>query len=305
VYIIKLDISDGLYRIDVNPYDIPRLGIVFPTEDDQEPLIAFPLVLPMGWKNSPPAFTTATETIADLANCSLKAGLMVQPHQLDERATRFDKIEKSSGKPCAKPSQPHLIAQILKAWRLDGEKVKEKDTPAKSSVILNAGLGTKEFDESFNYRSIIGKLNYLERGTRSDISYIVHQCARFTACPKDQHAQAIRWLGRYLRATKDKGLRIKPKKGRMLKVYVDADFAGNFDKKESHLRDTARSRHGYIIMYEGVPITWKSQLQTEIALSSTKSEYTGLSYALREAIPIMHLLKEMKAMGFPITGARG
>ena len=62
----------------------------------------------------------------------------------------------------------------------------------------------------------------------------------------------------------------------MLKVYVDADFAGNFDKNESHLRDTARSRHGYVIMYEGVP-TWKSQLQPEIALSSTESEYTGLS----------------------------
>jgi hypothetical protein len=200
-------------------------------------------------------------------------------------------------------SQPHLIEQILRVLRLDGKEVKEKDTPAKSSVILNAGLNTKEFDESFNYRSIIGKLNYLERGTRSDISYIVHQCARFTSCPKEQHAKAIRWLGRYLRATKDKGLRIKPKKGRMLEVYVDADFAGNFDKKESHLRDTARSRHGYIIMYEGVPITWKSQLQTEIALSSTESEYTGLSYALREAIPIMHLLKEMKTMGFPITGA--
>jgi hypothetical protein len=33
-----------------------------------EPL---PLVLPMGWKNSPPIFSTATETIADLANTCL------------------------------------------------------------------------------------------------------------------------------------------------------------------------------------------------------------------------------------------
>jgi hypothetical protein len=54
-------------------------------------------------------------------------------------------------------------------------------------------------------------------------------------------------------------------------------------------------------MYEGVPITWTSQLQMEIALSNTKSEFTGLSYTLREAIPIMNLLKEMKMMGFPIT----
>ena len=45
----------------------------------------------------------------------------------------------------------------------------------------------------------------------------------------------------------------------------------------------------------GCPIIWKSQLQTEVALSSTESEYTGLSYALRDAIPIMNLLKEMKS----------
>jgi hypothetical protein len=124
---------------------------------------------------------------------------------------------------------------------------------------------------------------------------------RFTSNPKEQHGQAIKWLGQYLKATKNKGLQIRPiKRGRMLEVYVDADFAGNFDKKESHLRDTARSRHGYIIMYDLVPITWKSQQQTEIALSSTESEYTGLSYALREAIPIMQL---QKTMGFPILGA--
>ena len=53
-------------------------------------------------------------------------------------------------------------------------------------------------------------------------------------------------------------------------------------------------------MYQGCPLTWKSQLQTEIALSSTESKYTGLSHALRETIPIMKIFKEMKAYGFNI-----
>ena len=66
-------------------------------------------------------------------------------------------------------------------------------------------------------------------------------------------------------------------------------------------RDTARSRHGYIISYMGAPIVWKSQLQTEIALSSTESEYTGMSYALREAIPIMNMLREMKKLGLNVN----
>ena len=63
------------------------------------------------------------------------------------------------------------------------------------------------------------------------------------------------------------------------------------------------TRHGYIVSYAGCPITWKSQLQTEIAMSSSESEYTGLSYALREAIPIMQLLNEMSAQEIKINHA--
>ena len=85
-------------------------------------------------------------------------------------------------------------------------------------------------------------------------------------------------------------------------MYVDADFSGNWDPSSPERdRDTARSRHGFIIAYMGAPIVWKSQLQTEIALSSTESEYTGLSYALREAIPIMNMLREFKSAGINVN----
>lgn len=86
VQLIKVDISDGFYRIDLNVDDIPKLGVVFPTLEGEEPLIAFPLVLPMGWKNSPPIFCTATETIADLANARLRANVKPAEHPLDELA---------------------------------------------------------------------------------------------------------------------------------------------------------------------------------------------------------------------------
>jgi hypothetical protein len=76
------------------------------------------------------------------------------------------------------------------------------------------------------------------------------------------------------------------------------------DPKETWDVDTARSRHGYIISYAGCPVMWKSQLQTEIALSSSESEYCGLSYALQDAIPIMELLKEMKRFKFPTRTAK-
>jgi hypothetical protein len=88
----------------VNPDDIPRLGVVFLTGAGEEPLVAFPLVLPMGWKNSPPAFCTATETSADLANAALKDATIPKRHPLDELATTGDRIAMDNGIPRASPS---------------------------------------------------------------------------------------------------------------------------------------------------------------------------------------------------------
>ena len=81
-------------------------------------------------------------------------------------------------------------------------------------------------------------------------------------------------------------------------MWVHANFADNSNRSEIEYIDTDRSRHGYVIMYEGFTILHKSQLKTKIPLSSTESEYTGLSYALRDAIPIMRLLREFKERGF-------
>jgi len=195
-------------------------------------------------------------------------------------------------------TQPHLIDQILKDLKIDNDNLKVKDTPCKVSQILNSGRNETPFDNSFHYRSVIGKLNYLEKATRSDISYITHQCTRFTAKPKANHAKAIRWIARYLKGSRNKGFTMTPDKTKGLKVYVDADFSGNWDKTDALDDATARSRHGYVIKFMDCPITWKSQLQHEIALSSTESEYTDLSYALREVIPIMNLIKEMASFGF-------
>lgn len=66
ILLLKVDLSDGFYRIPLEPADIPGLGVAFPNSPETEKLVAFPLVLPMGWTESPPQFCTATETIVDL-----------------------------------------------------------------------------------------------------------------------------------------------------------------------------------------------------------------------------------------------
>ena len=55
----------------------------------------------------------------------------------------------------------------------------------------------------------------------------------------------------YLKVTRDKGFILKPTKGKDMEVFVDAYFAGNWDSNDSQDQDTARSRHGYIVAYQG------------------------------------------------------
>ena len=75
---MKVDIADGFYQIQLNVDDIPKLGVLFPTKEGKEPL-----VLPMGWVNSPPTFCAATETSADLENARIQEKEDPPPHTFD------------------------------------------------------------------------------------------------------------------------------------------------------------------------------------------------------------------------------
>jgi hypothetical protein len=102
-------------------------------------------------------------------------------------------------------------------------------------------------------------------------------------------------------ATKDMGLILHPDPTKAFEVHVDCDFAGNWVKEDA-MNDpsTAKSRTGYIISYGGCPFIWASKLKTEVVLSSTESEYLGLSESLRITIVMMRLLEEFKAFGISV-----
>ena len=68
LYLLKIDLSDGFYHVRLCAQDAPMLGVAFPVAPGEPLLTAIPLVLPMGWTESPPYFCTTTETIVDLAN---------------------------------------------------------------------------------------------------------------------------------------------------------------------------------------------------------------------------------------------
>jgi len=96
VQLIKTDLSDGFYRVNLQFEDIPKLALGFPLVDGMPPLVALPLCLPMGWKLSPPHYCAVTETIANITNVRLNKGSKEHElHKLDERANAI-KVDKTS-----------------------------------------------------------------------------------------------------------------------------------------------------------------------------------------------------------------
>jgi hypothetical protein len=65
------------------------LASLLPKTSSEEYLIAIPLVLPMGWKKSPPYICAATETIVDITNASFINASKHPPHRL-ERYINFN-----------------------------------------------------------------------------------------------------------------------------------------------------------------------------------------------------------------------
>ena len=193
--------------------------------------------------------------------------------------------------------QPHLISRLLKAVSLDPSDTRSRDTPV-TLPLLHKDLEGIERKYLWNYRSVIGMMNYLSGSTRPDIAMAVHQAARFSNAPMLTHEKAVMRISRYLIPTRDRGIVFKPDMKKGLELYVDADFAGNWKKADHDHPENCLSRTGYIFKYNNCPIIWKSQLQTEICLSSAEAEYVAMSQALRQALPLIHLLKEFNCV-FP------
>ena len=190
-------------------------------------------------------------------------------------------------------SQPGLIDKIVAATGLVDSK--PNAVPA-ALVALGSDPEGDVMRETWSYPSVVGMLLYLSTNTRPDIAYAVSQVARFNSNPKQSHAAAIKTIVRYLHGSRDKGTIMKPSNSLELDLYCDADFAGLFRREPDNVPDAVRSRTGYIILLAGCPLIWKSQLQTEISMSTLEAEYSALSYSLKALLPIKRILIEAVAV---------
>jgi hypothetical protein len=75
---------------------------------------------------------------------------------------------------------------------------------------------------------------------------------------------------------KGQGHTLHPDLSKSFGVHVECPFTGNWVKYDA-MSDpfTAKFRTWHIISYAGCPFIWASELQTEVVLSTTESEYVA------------------------------
>ncbi|KAG5897456.1 hypothetical protein JTB14_002717 [Gonioctena quinquepunctata] len=83
----------------------------------------------------------------------------------------------------------------------------------------------------------------------------------------------------------DLGIIYKPRAKEELKTFSDADHGGD--------DTTGRSTTGVLSMYADGAISWYSQRQTSVAISTTEAEIVAASEAAREIVWLKRLFEEI------------
>jgi len=98
--------------------------------------------------------------------------------------------------------------RIQRTWRrCSGES---KRVPTKVKENLHAHLDKPPYTLEMSCHSAIGKLNYAGQTSRPEIMYTVHQLAKYSSNPREPHSEALLYLIRYLKLTRDISLRFLP-----------------------------------------------------------------------------------------------
>ena len=78
-----------------------------------------------------------------------------------------------------------------------------------------------------------------------------------------------------------------------LKVYGDADYAGDLEGR--------RSTSGFVFVLSGGAVAWASKLQSTVALSTQEAEYIAAALVTREALWMNHILTPMRLAKAPVV----
>lgn len=173
------------------------------------------------------------------------------------------KLDIAEDKSSIKVSQPQYVESVLERFCLVNCNPAKSPLPQRLSLVT----GTPEEVEvakDVPYQQLVGCLQWIASSTRPDISYAVSQLSRFNSAWTLQHWTAAKHVLRYLKGSSDVGITYTGTDAHPV-TFSDSDF--------SQCPETRRSVSGQIATLASGAVSWKSQRQKVVALSTTEAEY--------------------------------
>lgn len=176
--------------------------------------------------------------------------------------------------------------KILEKFRMD------ECHPVSVPMDPNSFANTSDEDimpaRNVPYRELVGSLMYLAIATRPDISFSLSYASQYLENPSVAHWNALKRILKYVKGTASHGIKFSMNSNVRLSVYSDADFAADIGSR--------RSRSGTHVMMGSAPISWYSQKQQTVSLSTTEAEYIAGSESIRELIWLQLLFSEISPL---------
>ena len=178
-------------------------------------------------------------------------------------------------------SQEHYVEKLLEKFQMSNSR------PAKTPMQKyphpeESGAGEQP---AFPYREAVGALMYLAVCTRPDIATAVSNAARNQANPTEADVKAVKFIFRYLNATKGRKLTYHKSMTAPLFGAGDSDWANPTVKY--------KSRAGHTLIRGGAAVVWKSRVLPRPCLSSAEAEYKAASQAARDIAWARQLYQEL------------
>ena len=187
--------------------------------------------------------------------------------------------------------QSAYVEKVLKQFYMDKSFPLSTPMVVRSLDVTKDPFRPKEDNEELlgpevPYLSAIGALMYLANCTGPDIAFAVNLLARHSSAPTKRHWNGVKHLLRYLKGTIDLGLYFSYSSNETLVGYSDAGYLS-----DPH---NARSQTGYVFLYGGTAISWRSVKQTMVATSSNHSEILALHEASRECVWLRSMIGHIR-----------
>jgi hypothetical protein len=152
-------------------------------------------------------------------------------------------------------------------------------------------MNRKDIKPDSEYMKLVGSLLYVALVTRPDIAFAVQSLGKHLQAASTEHWIAAKHVLRYLKGTREIGLRYTGNTTGSFTLigYADADYAGDKDNRRSTSGYAFTLSHGDDVN----TIDWKAKQQDVVALSSAESELISACSATPSAVYIRQLLMDL------------